>query len=232
MPTSADFTVRSILESNTLLNALTDAEMIELAGVCRVHQCHKSEQIWSMGSTVGFFGLIGSGFVKMVKSNPTGTEMTLEVMGPGQIFGLLATLEGTGCPLSAHGLTDTVYLRIPKQEFLRIYEGNAELKDRLFRRTIVRMHQKLDFMALLSSGRAEERLASILFVLAESYGTRVGNTIKLSLPLTRQVLGEMAGTTTETTIRVLSKWTQQKLIDTDHHVITITDVAGLEQRLQ
>ena len=232
MPASiGDLSVRGVLESSALLVDLSEREKLGLAPECRLYFCEKSEQIWSSGSTVAFFGLVATGFVKMVKSNSGGTEMTLEIMGPGQIFGLLSALEGTGCPLSAVGLTDTVYLRIAKEAFLEIYKANNQLKDRLLRRTVVRMHQKLDLMAKLSSGKAEERIASILFVLAESYGVHGDNTIQLSVPLTRQSLGEMAGTTTETTIRTLSSWAKQKLVQTDQQMISILDVVGLESKL-
>ncbi len=205
--------------------------MIGLVGYCKLYRCDRGEVIWHDGSDTNYFGLVGSGFVKMVKSNSNGVDLTLEIMGPGQIFGLLGVIQGSGCPLTAYGLTDTEYLRISKPAFLEVYNQNIVLKDGVMRRTAVRFHQKLDFMAKLSSGRAEERIASVLLILAESYGEESGNAVRLTVPLTRQALGEIAGTTTETTIRVLSKWTKDKLVQTDQHVITICDVERLEEKL-
>ncbi|MCE9558924.1 MAG: Crp/Fnr family transcriptional regulator [Armatimonadetes bacterium] len=223
--------VRGVLESSTLFNALTDNEMVQLAGQCKLYRCDRGEPIWLSGGQASFFGLVGDGFVKMVRSNSSGMELTLEIMGPGQIFGLLGVFEGSGCPLMAYGLTNTAYLRIPKQAFMAIYDVNNVLKDRLVRRTAVRMHQKLDFMAKLSTGKAAVRIAAILFILAESYGKQEGESIYLTVPLTRQAIGEMAGTTTETTIRVLSKWAQEKIVLTDQQQVTICDPARLEMKL-
>jgi CRP/FNR family transcriptional regulator len=206
--------------------------MTTLAGVCRLKKCSRGEAIWLSGNEVGFFGLVGDGFVKMVQSVPGGSEMTMEISGPGQIFGLLGLVAGSGCPLMAYGLTDTVYLRVPKADFLPIYENNTNFKDRLIRRTALRLHQKVDFMGKLFSGRAEERLAAILFILSESYGQIEGKSIRLTLPLTRQALGEMAGTTTETTIRVLSKWAKLKLVVTEQHHIVIVDPDVLATKLR
>ena len=229
---STELSVRGVLESSTLLNSLSDVEMEELAKVSRLKSCQKGELIWSSGAETGFIGLVGTGFVKLVQSTALGVEMTMEITGPGQIFGLLGAITGGGCPLTAYGLTDTVFLRIPKPDILAIYEKSGELKDRLVRRTTIRMHQKLDFMGKLSSGRSEERIAAILFILSESYGIQDGKSIRISIPLTRQAIGEMAGTTTATTIRVMSKWSKTKMVLTDQQHIIISDPEKLSERLR
>lgn len=224
--------VRSVLESSNLLNALSSEEIEMLAGRSRLMRCARGETIWLSGAEVDFFGCVGRGFVKMVRTNANGVDATLEIMGPGQIFGLLGVIEGTGCPIMASGLTDVAYVRIPKQSFFPIYERSSQLKDRLVRRTAVRMHQKLDFMAKLSNGRVEERIAAMLFILAESYSREVGDAIEITIPLTRQDIGEMAGTTTETTIRTLSRWSKDGIVTTDHHRIIILKPTALEAVLK
>ncbi len=226
-----DLSVQSVLALSPLLLALNAAEQEALLQSCRLVETDRREPIWVRGSEVDFFGLVATGFVKMVRTTAQGIDLTLEIMGPGQIFGLLGTLEGDGCPLMAYGLTNTVYLRIPKRVFQPIYDNSHALKDRLVRRGAIRLHQKLDFMARLSTGRADERIAAILFTLAESFGDLAGKEIRLTVPLTRQDIGEMAGTTTETTIRVLSKWSKAGIVQTDHQIITILNPEALESIL-
>ncbi len=220
--------VRRVLRSNTLLGGISEADFERLAEQSRLSKCDRGELIWFDGSQTDFFGLVGAGFVKMVRSNSSGIEVTLEIMGPGQIFGLLGTVSGDGCPLSAYGLTKTQYLRIPKRVFTPIYEASTVIQQRLVKKVALQMHSKLDFMARLSTGRVEERIAAILFLLAESYGEKNGNAIRLTIPLTRQELGEMSGTTTETTIRTLSKWNKISMVTTEHQHITIADPNALE----
>jgi CRP-like cAMP-binding protein len=222
----------SVLQSSTLLNALTPEEMQLLKEQSRVIFAQKGEVIWLSGSEVDFFGLAHSGFVKMVRSNSDGTDVTAELMGPGQIFGMMGTITQTGCPLSAVAVTDLWYLRIPKRPFLHIYEQNTAMKDRLVRRLSKRLHSAIDLMARMSSGRVEERLAAILFILAESYGTRKGKHLTLNVPLTRQEISEMAGTTVESTIRTMSRWQKEGLISTDKQIITVLDEEALGRVLQ
>lgn len=224
--------IRSIVESAPLLRNLTPEQKEFISSISRIRHTEKGGVIWTDGSATDYFGLVGSGFVKMVKSSAAGNEMTLELMGPGQIFGLLGVIAGMGCPLTAYGLTHTTYLRIPKAEFMEVFDQNVAVKDELLRKTALRMHQKLDFMTKLSSGSAEERLAAALLVLADSYGEKIGQGIQLNVPLTRQALAEIAGLTTETTIRVLSRWSQDDIVATDQHIITINRPDSLTSRLE
>lgn len=219
--------VQSLLQSSTLLNALTSEELQSLALVSRVVHVNRGEVIWITGEQVDFFGLAGTGFIKMVRGNADGTDVAVELMGPGQIFGMMGTIAMSGCPLTAMAVTDLWYLRIPKRPFVEIYERNNVLKDRLVRRMTVRLHTAMDLMAKMSSGRVDERIAAILFILADSYGERHGKSLTLKVPLTRQEIAEMVGTTVESCIRIMSRWQKANLISTEHHFVTILD----EERL-
>lgn len=220
--------VRTALQSNALLSALSSDEIEGLALVSRVARASRGEVVWSKGGDVDFFGLAADGFVKMVRSSSHGADVTLELFGPSQIFGLLGTITGTGCPLSAMAVTDLWYVRIPKRAFMEAFQQSVSMKDQLIRRSAIRLHGMVDFMARLCSGHVDERIAAILFILAESYGHREEGRLCLRVPLTRQEIGEMAGTTVESTIRTMSRWQKEGLIETDHQFVTILD----ESRLQ
>lgn len=220
-------TASAVLNSSSLLNALSHEELERLASVTRVARAERGELLWPSGAEVDFFGICASGFVKMVRSGADGTDVTLELMGPGQIFGLMGTITGTGCPLTAVAVTDAWYGRILKSTFLDIYEHSSALKDRLVRKSALRLHGMVDLMARMSSGRVEERIAAILFILAESYGLQEAEGTRLAVPLTRQDISEMAGTTVESTIRTMSRWQKEGLIATDRQFVTITNADAL-----
>jgi CRP/FNR family transcriptional regulator, nitrogen oxide reductase regulator len=222
----------AVLQSNTLLNALTYEQIEGLAKVCRPVYAERGEMIWWSGADVDFFGLAADGFVKMVRSCPNGNDVTMELFGPGQIFGMMGTITRTGCPLSSYSVTNLWYLRIPKKAFLDIYEQNIPLKDRLLRKTALRLHAAVNLMAHMSSGRVEERIAAILFILSESYGHKdpLGG-IRLDVPLTRQEISDMAGTTVESTIRVMSRWQKEGIVSTERQHVVIQNTERLARIL-
>lgn len=223
--------VLEALEMSSLLNALRPDQKASLAASAIPAQASKGEVIWLGGTNQDYFGLVRSGFVKMVRADTGGTETVLELMGPGQIFGMLGLIEGSGCPLSAVAVTDVSYLKIPKRALLPIYEQSMALKEQLIRRITTRLHNTHEILAHMTRGRVEERIASILLLLAQSYGERINDTIELQVPLTRQDISDMAGTTVETTIRILSRWQKEKILSTSKHYITILDEHALESFL-
>lgn len=218
-----------LVQACTLLNPLTAEDRERLLSAVQMRKAAKGEVIWLGGEPQGFFGMIGRGFVKLSRPSASGHEMAMELFGPGQVFGLNGVLTGRGCPLNATALTQVLYGYAPATIILGIYDRNVPFKDLLLRRAMGRLHEKLDLMSRMTSGKVEQRIAAILMILADSYGRTTADGILLEVPLTRQELGELAGTTTESAIRLMSRWQKEGLIATDNHAITLLDMAAIER---
>jgi CRP-like cAMP-binding protein len=216
-----------ILKACTIFNALTEDDLQELAAISFSAYAERGEMIWMAGTPSEYVAVAGAGFVKMTKSSASGHEVAVELLGPGQCFGLFAALEGRAFPLNAVAVTNCWYLKIPTRHLLPIYMRSAPLKDQLIRNIAPRLRKAHDMMSRLTSNRVEERIAAVLFMLADSYGTRANGTLRIDVPLTRQDISEMAGTTVETTIRTLSRWQKEKILCTDHQILTILNEEAL-----
>ncbi|MCB0825364.1 MAG: Crp/Fnr family transcriptional regulator [Armatimonadetes bacterium] len=217
-----------VLRASNLLNSLSEEDLLNLAAASSMYHANRGEIVWMRGSDVSFFGIVGVGFVKMLRSTASGQDVTTEVMGPGQIFGLLGAIEGCSCPQTAQAVCNTWLLKIDKQRFLDIYRENVVLKERLLSRTTGRLRTSYDMFARMSTGHVSQRISTILLMLADSYGVDTGTSIDLEIPLTRQDIAEMAGTTVETTIRTLSNWQKRGLISTQHKRISIIDLGEIQ----
>jgi CRP-like cAMP-binding protein len=75
-----------------------------------------------------------------------------------------------------------------------------------------RFHDLQDRYRELATERVERRVARALLRLARQAGKRTDEGVLLDLPLSRQDLGEMTGTTLYTVSRILSGWEQNGLI--------------------
>jgi len=69
----------------------------------------------------------------------------------------------------------------------------------------------------------------VLLEIADRIGKRYDDTIIIEAPLTRLDIAEMTGTTVETTIRVMSKWKKQGIINTERGYIEIIKRRELEK---
>ena len=192
----------------------------------------RGEPIWLAGAPSQNIDVVGVGFVKMTRSTPQGAEVAIELLGPGQCFGLMVALEGREYPLAAVAVTKTWYLKIPTRVFLEIYNQNPNLRDHILRMMGPRLRKAHDMVARMSMGRMEQRLAAVLLILMDSYGQAQKVGTRIEVPLTRQDLAEMAGTTVETAIRVMSKLQKEGILKTDRQIITILDELSLSETLQ
>lgn len=222
---------KAILEACSLLNACTPEEKTALSERSFTAYAGRGEFIWAAGDPSEFFAVLGIGFVKLTKLSHTGQEVTVELLGPGQTFGLLIALEGRRFPLSAIAVSPCWYLKIPNAVFKPMFQANPRLKDAVIFGIGPRLRTAHDMMSRFSSGRVEERIAAVLTLLIANYGQVVDAGITIPIPLTRQDLSEMAGTTVETTIRVLSKWQKLGIIRTDKQRVTVCDEPALNALL-
>jgi CRP-like cAMP-binding protein len=90
-----------------------------------------------------------------------------------------------------------------------------------------RFHELQNRYRDLATERVERRVARALLRLARQTGRRVENGVLLDLPLSRQDLGEMTGTTLYTVSRIMSNWEQKGLIETGRERVVILEPHGL-----
>ncbi len=221
-----------VIQACSVMNSLTDDERLNLAEHSYMAFAERGEVVWIAGAPCEFFAIVGNGFVKMTRTTPQGAEVAVEFLGPGQCFGLLAALEGRNFPLSAVAVTHSWYVKVPTRVLLDLYKSSASLRDQMLRTLAPRLRKAHDMMARMSTGKVEQRIAAVLLILGESYG-RTGKLggVRLNVPLTRQDISEMAGTTVETCIRVMSKWQKAEVVTTEHQVITIRNLDALNAAL-
>ncbi|MCW5942079.1 MAG: Crp/Fnr family transcriptional regulator [Fimbriimonadaceae bacterium] len=217
----------AVVEACTLLNGVAPEHRDRLVSETYLAYAERGEVIWFAGADCRFAAVVGVGFVKMTRTTPQSTSVTVELMGPGQSLGIIAAVEGRVYPLTAIAVTNCWYLKVPSELLRQVYEGSAILRDQVLRSMSPRLRRAHDMMARMSSTKVEQRIAAVLLLLMDSYGVKGSCGVTLSVPLTRQDLAEMAGTTVETTIRVMSRWTKRKLLSAERQRVTILDPVGL-----
>jgi CRP-like cAMP-binding protein len=81
----------------------------------------------------------------------------------------------------------------------------------------------------LSALPVEQRVALTLLKLGEKLGRENDSGLLIDVPLSRDELAEMTGTTPETVSRILSQLQNQKIIDSGRQWVTILNRPGLER---
>lgn len=216
---------RELLRNFPLLDALDEGE-IQAAGLAIVER-DGGEYFFRQGDPgEAVYGLV-SGRLQVSKQSLDGKDFVLDVFGPGELVAAVAVLQGIPMPASAKALEPSVCLRIDGTWFRDVTRRHPHLAMRTLDVMMSRLLESGTSRLRLATASAEARLAAVLLRMAEKFGEERDGEILLRRTFTRQNLADMAGTTVETTIRIMSRWTRERWIDTEAGRIRIRNPAEL-----
>jgi len=222
-------TLDEVLRRTTIFRRLSPEDRQLVAGVASVRQYEKGATLFNEGDTSDELYMIDSGRVKVFKTTARGTDVILEIFGPGDPVGAVAVYESRPYPASAVTLEPTTCLLIPRQAFFRLLESHPTIVRGLLVGLTHRLVELTNRLAELSGGRIEARLARFFLKLATDMGQpRPAGTL-IPLVLSRQEIADMIGTTIETSIRIMSRWGKQDLVRTEKDGFLVVDRPALEE---
>jgi len=199
-----------------------------VASVARVKTFAKGDTVFAEAEPSDFFYSVASGRVKVVKTLPSGKEVILEVFGAGEPLGAVAVYEGRPFPASAIAMDETSCILIPRASFFALLEQHPTLVRGILTGLTLRLIELTKRLAELSGGRVEARFARLFLKLAQDVAKPNGDGAFIAIPLSRQELADMTGTTIETCIRIMSRWGKDDIVRTEKDGFTVLDVPALE----
>ena len=189
----------------------------------------KKQSIYIEGNHPHKLFFIKSGKVKTFISNDDGKVLTTGLFGEGDFFGYTALLEGTIYHETAEAIEESVISDIPVDEFHKLlYHDAAATKKiiQLLSRNITEKEQQLLNIAYNS---LRKRVATALITLQKKYGKEGDNVFEINF--SREDLANIAGTATESLIRTLSDFKNEKLIDIQGSRISVINEKKLSGML-
>ena len=153
-----------------------------------------------------------AGKVKLIQLNNLGQQIILGYLVPGRVYGLIGVIKKISYPVSAQtvGACKALFWR---QEALADLMGTyPQLTMNAMRIMAAQIQEFQGTINDLSTQRVEQRIARAVMRLAQQSGRSHADGILIDLPITRQDLAEMTGTTLYTVSRVLNSWEQLGLI--------------------
>ncbi len=221
--------VGEALRTASLYRGLSDDDRRRLAEVALVKSWDKGEVIFNEGDPSDFLLTVLTGRVKVVKLQPSGKEVILEIFGPGDPVGAVVAYEGRPFPASAIALDRTTCLLVRRGPLFALLEKHPSLVRGLlsaFTRRIVELAQRIPEVA---GARVETRFAHLFLKLADRVGRAREGAVFIPMVLTRQELADLTGTTIETCIRLMSRWGKEGILETEKDGFVLADRAALEE---
>lgn len=208
----SDPEILGLLRSSPVFQGVPPRETEGLARVSRIERRRSRDFIFMEGDPSLSLCVVITGRVKILKHSRGGKDVVLELLGPGEIFGGVAVLEQRPYPATAQAMGATDVLKIPEEPLRRLAERHPSIVREMALMIGRRLRAAHESVKSLAVEAVEPRLAAALVRLAEREGHACPAGLELPFHLTRQSLADMAGTTVETTIRVVSRWVKEGLV--------------------
>jgi CRP/FNR family transcriptional regulator, nitrogen oxide reductase regulator len=191
---------------------LPESAVEAIADLFMAKDFDKGESIFHEGDQSDRFWIVESGKVKIVKHSDTGKDLLVGVISAGEMFGEVAVLSHEPYPATAEAMEQTKALSLGRREFVDLVKRNPNIALQMINELGKRLKDAHEMMRSLALERVERRIAHILLKLAEKIGSQGPEGIVINTPLTRQDIADMAGTTVETSIRVMSKLSKDGIV--------------------
>lgn len=185
--------------------------------------------IYMAGDPAERLFVVADGKVKLLQHGPNGRNVLLDILATGEFFGNLAALGVALYPDTAQAHTQACILSIRSDAFRQTLDEHPELALKTLQVMAERLNAANRRVLQLSSMPVEKRIASTLLELGRKLGRPKEGLLLVDVPLSRDDLAEMTGTTPETASRVMSQLQTSGVIESGRQWVAIKDLKPLEQ---
>ena len=167
-----------------------------------------------------------AGTVKISSSSPDGRNAILNLIGPGEIFGEIAVLDGAPRSADATANTNCELYIIDRRDFLPFVKSQPTLAMRFIELLCERLRRTSDQVEQIILQNLPGRLASALLRLSEKHDVATqGRTIAM----TQQEISEMVGMTRESINKQLRAWAARDWVRLEHGAIVVLKAEMLRE---
>ena len=181
--------------------------------------------LFSKGDPGNSLCAVISGTVKMSISSPDGRSAIFNLIGPGEIFGEIAVLDGQSRTADATANTNCEIFVIDRREFLPFVRSHPALAMKFIELLCAKLRWTSDQVEQVILQNLPGRLASALIRLAEKHKLAPGDR---TIAVTQQEISEMVGMTRESINKQLRVWATRKWVRLEHGAIVVLDAEPLQ----
>lgn len=192
----------------------------------------KGQYLFRQGDAVKDLYLIQSGQILITKTTPDGRELSLRLLGAGDLIGEILITDSSTQYLVDAKVIESTKLAVYRQDKLKtILRQDAEaLLDLLNYTQLMYRKDQTKFRDLVLHGK-KGALYSTLIRICNSYGEVKSDGIHITKAFTNQELANFCATSRESVNRLLSDLKKQHIISEHNQLLIIHDLDYLKQAI-
>jgi len=220
--------VRAILFQSGLFRQLGVGQRDALFARARVQKYAAQQTIFLMGSPGDSMLAVLTGTIRISVPSPDGKEVVLAILGPGEICGEIALLDGKERTADARAATDCSVVVLERRDVLAFFGQHPDAWAKLVEVLCERLRVADQQMAEFALSPVPVRLARALLRLANADERAVNGVTVARVHLTQRELGNIIGATRESVNKYLRAWQRKGYVRIGGRLIAITNRAAIE----
>lgn len=200
-----------------------EAEMVARSVVSTMHK--RGSTIYHEGSRINGTFLIIDGVLKIFKTGFDGKEQIIRFAKHGDLIGFRSVISDELACSTSKAIQDTVLCYLPGEVLGSLLKSNPTFSMSLMKLTCKELGESNKFLTDIAQKTVRERLAEVLLLLMDTFELDQDHTLRITL--TREELANMVGTATESVIRLLSEFKNDKMIELNGRKIKLLNIPKL-----
>jgi CRP/FNR family transcriptional regulator, cyclic AMP receptor protein len=204
-----------------LFSELSRSELERIADVAIPRAFPKGVRVFHEGDHSDACYIVRQGDLRVTREHSDGRAIALATLGPGDIFGELAMLDGGTRSASVETLSDCELLGLPATDVRRVVADHGDIAAKLIVAITRRLRETNERVARQSFQTVPSRVAGVLaqLIAEEASEERPGITVRM----TQADLAQLAGTSRESVSRFLATLERAGVVAVGRGRVTILE---------
>jgi CRP/FNR family transcriptional regulator, cyclic AMP receptor protein len=217
MSKESEFAV--ILKMNPIFAGLGVGELQRISDLCHTRHLAVGEVLFQRGEPGDALFGVHRGQVRIEAGASDGTRLMLNSMGPGDLFGEAAVLDGGSHTADATAGEPTELFILKREDFLHFLEGEPKVAIKIIELLCQRIRWQSERMEGATLHPLPVRLARRLCALASDFGSEVH--------ISQEQLVVFVGAARESVNRQLQSWRRDGILDLQRGRILLQNMSKL-----
>jgi CRP-like cAMP-binding protein len=173
-----------------------------------------------------FFNIY-SGIIKIYQTGSEGKEQIIRFSNSKELIAFRSVINQELACTSAKAIVESLMLYIPSKLLIKLLKSNSEFAFQMIRIVCSELGESNGYITDIAQKSVKRRLAEILVKLTNSFG--LDNEMILKLSISREELANIVGTATETVIRIMKEFKNEKIIESRGRKLLILNLDRLKE---
>ena len=211
-----------LLSRVPLFSELSREELERISRVSVARSFPAGVRVFHEGDNSDACYLVRTGDLRVTREHPDGRAIALATLGPGDIFGELAMLDGEARSASVETLTDAELLALPALDVRRLLADHPEISVKLIAALTRRLRETNERVARQSFQTVPSRVAGVLTQLIAEESASEGRH-GITIRMTQADLAQLAGTSRESVSRFLATLERAGVVQVGRGRVTVVE---------